>query len=69
MVRPPVIEGVPPEPEPDIPGFRSRQTNFLEVRGLAGADAPSRVELARQRQEQIAQMRRRLDPPQEEPGA
>lgn len=67
MVRPGPIEGVEPEPEPDTPGFVSRQEDFLINRGLAGDDAPSQADLARLRLTQLAEMRRRLDPPTEEP--
>ena len=61
------IDGVEPEPESDTPGFVSRQQDFLVNRGLAGDVAPSQADLARQRLAQLAVLRRRLDPPTEEP--
>ncbi|MBI3350751.1 MAG: hypothetical protein HY020_26580 [Burkholderiales bacterium] len=69
MVRPGPIEGVEPEPAPDTPGFVSRQQNFLQVRGLDPDHVLTQAELARQRLTLLAEMRRRLDPPQEEPTA
>ena len=67
MVRPGPVEGVAPtEPAPDVPGFVSRQLNFLQLRGLAADTAPSQVELAQQRLVLLAEAHRRLDPPQQE---
>jgi len=67
MVRPGPIDGVDAEPPPDTPGFVSRQQNFLQTRGLAGDQSPSQAELAQRRLALLAEMRRRLDPPTEEP--
>lgn len=66
MVRPAPIEGVEPEPAPDTPGFVSRQENFLQIRGLGAAQGPTQTDLALQRLALLTEMRRRLDPPQEE---
>ena len=67
MVRLGPIDGVDPEPAPDTPGFVRRQQDFLVNRDLAGDAAPSQADLARQRMAQLAELRRRLDPPTEEP--